>query len=157
MKSPLFLSFITATLLTSCLGNSSPRRESNKPVSPIPEIVGHWDIINVVCNDSLYVRPSDVEPETVQYIDFHCDGTFGISTNCNMIGGKYVFNSDSVSFSSIYITEMACDNMDVEQLLMNLLPRLTTIDVTNDSTIRLNAVSSAYIVLKKPSSERPVF
>lgn len=107
-----------------------------------------WQIENVVVNDTLYARPADIDPDHPQTLTFAA-GTFGIKTNCNTLGGDYTLRGDSIAFANIITTEMACDNMEVETLLMRILPEVNAIDWTNDSVMRLNTPSSAYIVLKK--------
>ncbi len=45
---------------------------------------------------------------------------------------------------------MACDNMDLEEILKKILPAVNTIDCINDSITRLNSTKAdSYIVLKK--------
>ncbi len=112
-------------------------------------IQGQWAIENVVENDSSYVRPSEIAPGVTAYIDFRDDNTFGIMTNCNHIGGQYVQTNDSIKLTDIYATEMACDNMDIEDMLRKVLPMVSTIDCINDSITRLNSETSSYIVLHK--------
>ncbi len=71
-------------------------------------------------------------------------------TNCNHIGGLYHQNADSISLTEISTTEMACDNMELEEMLKKVLPMVNTIDCINDSITRLNSdKSDSYIVLKK--------
>lgn len=140
--------------LTACGGNGGETRENGrtdaaKDAVETPDMSGRWEIVNVVVDDSTYAMPQEIDPDRVQYMNFAEDNTFGINTNCNTIGGTYDQKGDSISFSNMLITEMACDNMDVEQLLMRVLPEVRMIDVTNDSIVRLNAGSPAYIVLKK--------
>ncbi len=117
---------------------------------PVADIRGQWLIENIVENDSSYVRPSEVEQGVTAYIDFRDDYTFGIVTNCNHIGGEYAQNNDSIHFADISTTEMACDNMAIEEMLKKVLPIVNTIDCINDSVARLNTEKGdSYIVLKK--------
>lgn len=43
--------------------------------------------------------------------------------------------------------EMACDNMDVEDILRRVLPNIATIDVQSDSVVRLNGAAPAECIL----------
>ncbi len=144
--------------MISCTGtkqnsDNSPVGNSENIKVTVPAIQGQWDIENVVENDSSYVRPSEIEQGVTAYIDFREDKTFGIMTNCNHLGGQYVKNNDSLRLMDISSTEMACDNMEVEEMLKKVLPLVNTIDCINDSITRLNsAKGDSYIVLKK----RPV-
>lgn len=113
-------------------------------------IQGQWDIENIVENDSSSVRPSEIEQGITAYIDFKEDMTFGIMTNCNHIGGEYIQNNNSLRLTNISSTEMACDNMETEEMLKKILPIVSTIDCINDSITRLNSdKGDSYIVLKK--------
>lgn len=53
------------------------------------------------------------------------DSIFSLSTDCNMINGGFVIANDTLRFENMLVTEMACDNMVVEQDMLRLL---------NDST-----------------------
>ncbi len=140
--------------ITSCTGgnNKSDKSEEgnvdDKEISAI-NIQGQWDIENVVENDSSYVRPSEIEQGITACIDFKEDKTFGIMTNCNHLGGQYVQAYDSIQLKDIFTTEIACDNMELEEMLRKVLPMVNTIDCINDSITRLNSdKSDSYIVLK---------
>ncbi len=141
--------------ISSCSGvsnnpdKSKVGNDGDKEIS-IVNIQGQWDIENVVENDSSYVRPSEIQQGITSYIDFKEDETFGIITNCNHIGGQYHQNADSIILTEISTTEMACDNMELEEMLKRVLPMVNTIDCINDSITRLNSTKGdSYIVLKK--------
>lgn len=52
------------------------------------------------------------------------------------------------------MTEMACDDMRTEDALRRILPRISTIDVQNDSVVRLNGLAPAEcILLRKAKKE----
>lgn len=117
------------------------------------DIHGQWMIENVVENDSSYVRPSEIAPDAVAYIDFKDDSTFGVMTGCNHLGGRYSQSGDSLLLTDMSWTELACDHMELEDMLKKVLPLVRTIDTLNDSITRLNAVDApTYIVLRKPST-----
>ncbi len=117
-----------------------------------PDLQGQWSIVNIVENDSTYVRPDEIEPAASAYIDFKADSTFGIVTNCNHISGRFVQTGDSISFTDISFTELACDNMEIEDMMKKILPQVETVDCINDSITRLNCtVGESYIVLKRSS------
>ncbi len=141
----------------SCTGNKSNKSnvaDSENTEVQIENIQGQWQIENVVENDSSYVRPSEIDPEMTSYIDFRDDNTFGIVTNCNHIGGTYTQSNDSIHLNEIMTTEMACDNMELEEMLKKVLPFVNTIDCLNDSITRLNAdKGESYIVLKKSTQQ----
>lgn len=132
----------------SCAGTMSNSGESTNLIE------GRWTILNVVENDSTFVRPSEIDPEMRAYIDFMADSTFGVNTNCNHLGGRYSVSGDSIQLVDILTTEMACDNMDLEEILKRVLPSVSTIDTINDSITRINTPESgAYIVLQRAVGE----
>ncbi len=137
----------------SCTGSKESQKQaadSENKKEHVENIQGQWLIENVVENDSSYVRPSEIDPGLKSYIDFRDDNTFGIVTNCNHIGGNYSQNNDSIQLTEILTTEIACDNMELEDMLKKVLPEVNTIDCINDSITRLNtAIGESYIVLKK--------
>ncbi len=141
--------------LAACSGSKNTDGNSNveervDAESSLPNIQGQWMIENVVENDSSYVRPSELQPPVAAYIDFKEDNSFGVMTNCNHLGGQYVQSNDSIRLTDISTTEMACDNMEVEEKLKKVLPMVNTIDCLNDSITRLNtSKGDTYIVLKK--------
>ena len=52
------------------------------------------------------------------------------------------------------MTEIACEDMVTEEALRKILPRITTVDVENDSIVKLNSNRPAgYIVLRKAKIE----
>ncbi len=129
--------------------------DSENQKDQVENIQGQWMIENVVENDSTYVRPSEINQGMTSYIDFREDRTFGIVTNCNHIGGEYSQENDSIHLTNISTTEMACDNMELEEMLKKVLPSVNTIDCINDSITRLNTdKGESYIVLRK--SNQPV-
>ncbi len=139
----------------SCTGTKSNKEQtadSENPKEKVENIQGQWLIENVVENDSSYVRPSEIDPAMKSYIDFRDDNTFGIVTNCNHIGGSYSQTNDSIHLTDIMTTEIACDNMELEEMLKKVLPSVNTIDCINDSITRLNTdKGDSYIVLHKSS------
>lgn len=117
-----------------------------------PTLDGQWNLEEIALGDSTRIRPSDGLPE--QYITF-TDNSYSIQTNCNTLAGEYSLVGDSISFGDGLMTEMACENMNVEDALRQLLPVITTVTVENDSTIRLSgATPTDYIVIRKAAVTR---
>lgn len=145
---PVFL------LMASCSGQQNNSLSDTSHVSDTDNAVcisieGQWLLEHVVVNDTLDVRPADVDPEFKLYAHFYNDSTFNFQTGCNAIGGRYVQTGDSIVMSDMLCTEMACQDMRVEELLKDVMPQVKTVDWNNDSIMRLNTQTSAYIVLKK--------
>ncbi len=153
MKSFILTAAATALLLASCSGNSNQTSASEQQNDSIEivenSILGKWNIENVVISDSVYARPAEITPDVDQYISFEADSTYSIVTNCNSINGSYILNGDSIALNAGPATLMACENMQVEDLIKQVLPEISTIDFENDSTLRLNTSGCHYIVLRK--------
>lgn len=145
---PVFL------LMVSCGGQNNKSLSDSSQVSDTDTVAsasieGQWLLEHVVVNDTVEVRPAEDAPEAKLYAYFYNDSTFNFQTGCNAIGGRYVQTADSIFIGDMLCTEMACEDMRVEELLKAVLPQVKTVDWNNDSIIRLNTPASAYIILKK--------
>ncbi len=159
-KSNIALIACAALLIASAIGCSSNKEtKSNKADEEIQieianaDIRGQWFIENIVFSDSDYVRPDETSSSMKQYIVFE-DSTYFIMTNCNSISGSYSVKGDSIRLGDGAMTEMACDDMQTEDALRRILPHISTIDVQNDSVVRLNGSAPAEcILLRKAKTE----
>ena len=156
------ISFIAGAALlmataTGCTGTKeakSDRLDNNaKPQVANADIRGQWYIENIVFSDSDYVRPDETSSSMKQYIVFE-DSTYFIMTNCNSFNGSYTVLGDSINLGGGAVTEVACDDMKTEDALRRILPHISTIDVQNDSVVRLNGLAPAEcILLRKAKTE----
>lgn len=142
---------------TGCTGNKEAKsdRLDKKAKREIAnaDIRGQWYIENIVFSDSDYVRPDETSSSMKQYIVFE-DSTYFIMTNCNSISGSYTVKGDSIKLCDGAMTEMACDDMRTEDALRRILPHISTIDIQNDSVVRLNGSAPAEcILLRKAKNE----
>lgn len=144
-------------MAAGCSGNKEAK--SNKTDSKVQaeianaDIRGQWYIENIVFSDSDYVRPDETSSSMKQYIVFE-DSTYFIMTNCNSFNGSYTVKGDSIALGDGAMTEMACDDMRTEDALRRILPHISTIDVQNDSVVRLNGtVPPECILLRKAKNE----
>lgn len=139
-----------AAMVAGCSGNNGKEtivaENQSRPEAQRVDLRGQWFIENIVFSDSDYVRPNEVAQGAKQYIVFD-DSTYYIMTNCNSISGTYTMNGDSITLGDGAMTEMACDNMDTENALRRILPRISTIDVQNDTVVRLNGTEPAECIL----------
>lgn len=135
---------------TGCSGNKDEKvvNASNTAQTEVvnADIRGQWYIENIVFSDSDYVRPDETSSSMKQYIVFE-DSTYFIMTNCNSFNGSYTVKGDSIILGDGIMTEMACDDMQTEDALRRILPRISTIDVQNDSVLRLNGSAPAECIL----------
>lgn len=159
-KSNIALYACAALLIASTIGCSSNKETKSNNADEETQIKianadirGQWFIENIVFNDSNYVRPDETSSSMKQYIVFE-DSTYFIMTNCNSISGSYSVKGDSIRLGDGAMTEMACDDMQTEDALRRILPHISTIDVQNDSVVRLNgSVPAECILLRKAKTE----
>lgn len=139
-----------AAIATGCSGNNGREtivaENQSRPEAQRVDLRGQWFIENIVFSDSDYVRSDEAAQGAKQYVVFD-DSTYYIMTNCNSISGTYTMNGDSITLGDGAMTEMACDNMDTENALRRILPRISTIDVQNDTVVRLNGTEPAECIL----------
>lgn len=155
------MSLMGAALLmamaTGCSGNKEAKavNADNAVQTEVAnaDIRGQWYIENIVFSDSDYVRPDETSSSMKQYIVFK-DSTYFIMTNCNSISGSYTVKGDTITLGDGAMTEMACDDMRTEDALRRILPHISTVDVQNDSVVRLNGSTPAEcILLRKAKTE----
>lgn len=156
------ISFIAIAALlmataTGCKGNKEAKADKLDNIAKTEvantDIRGQWYIENIVFSDSDYVRPDETSSSIKQYIVFE-DSTYFIMTNCNSFNGPYTVKGDSIKLGDGAMTEMACDDMRPEEAIRRILPRISTIDVQNDSVVRLNGLAPAEcILLRKAKTE----
>lgn len=156
------ISFIAGVILflimtTGCSGNKETKSdragEEIQTEVANADIRGQWYIENIIFSDSDYVRPDETSSSMKQYIVFE-DSTYFIMTNCNTFNGSYTVKGDSIKLGDGTMTEMACDDMQTEDALRRILPHISTIDVQNDSVVRLNGLAPAEcILLRKAKTE----
>lgn len=77
------------------------------------------------------------------------DNTFSLSTDCNMINGEFGITNDTIRFSNMLVTEMACDNMIVEQNMLRLLNDSTAYAICHGDTLAFTApyIGSAIFIV----------
>lgn len=155
MNKKYFAAMFVALLATACTGNKANNADStavagnDSTTVAAPDLKGEWDIENIVFSDSDYVRPDETSSSMKPYIIFE-DSTYFIMTNCNSISGSYTVKGDSIKLSDGAMTEMACDDMQTEDALRRILPRIATIDVQYNSGVRLiGSAPAEWILLRK--------
>lgn len=138
--------------MASCTGNKKPVSITAEDVScktADVDINGQWYIESIVSGDSAAIRPYERSASAHQYFEF-ADSTYDIMTNCNAFHGTLTINGDSIRLDNGIMTEIACEDMATEDALRRILPKIVTVGVENDSTVRLNsATPSEYILLRK--------
>lgn len=151
----VYISCLAAiAILSACTGSKNDNQESVDAAennSNVAEaITGEWSIENIVVNDSLNARPAETNPDNILQFTFNNDGSFGATTTCNSLGGEYKVNGDSIIFNNVLKTEMACEDMTIETLLAQVINDANSIDMENDSILRINCINDGeYLILKR--------
>lgn len=148
MKYFKYVVLAAAALALGACSHKAGEAEATAPAEQTNALAGEWKIDDVVVNDSLRVTREDIE-SGVQSVTFGTDSSYVINTNCNTIQGSYTLTGDSLTLEPGLMTEMACENMRVEELLRVLLPELKTVSMENDSVTRLNSDREGYVILKR--------
>lgn len=152
-----FITGVALLMAAGCSGNKEVKsdRLDDKAKTEVTDadIRGQWYIENIVFSDSDYVRPDETSSSMKPYIVFE-DSTYFIMTNCNSISGSYTVKGDSITLGDGAMTEMACDDMQTEDALRQILPHISTIDVQYNSGMRLIGSSQVeYILLRRAKTE----
>lgn len=155
MNKRFLIGFAGLALLASCGSNKSVNSGNDSIAEETAvanaEVNGQWVIKSINLNDSVKILTADVTPDSKQTITFEEDSYF-IQTNCNTISGGYSIKGDSITLGDGIMTEMACDNMAVEDALRSILHNIVTVNFENDSTARLNTNQpGVYMELSKAS------
>ena len=154
MKKLLIISAMSAALLCSCGGNGAADKADDTACDSVKcnmrKLPGKWNFV-AIANDSINLDEAFIDSIGAgQGIVFGQDSTFSVVTNCNRIGGSYTATCDSIAFGDGFMTEMACDNMQVEDAVRFILSKLNAYTVESDSILRLTPDdANCYIVLKK--------
>ncbi len=82
------------------------------------------------------------------------DNTFSLSTDCNMINGEFGITNDTIRFKNILVTEMACDNMIVEQNMLRLLNDSTAYAMCHGDTLKFTAPYIGSAIFIKQEDKR---
>lgn len=129
----LLLLTLEALSLTEDEPVSSPVREDELFVG---QPFGTFEVKGIEYPDSLTILPSFIDPDNKTTITFG-DGTFTVTTGCNTITGRLILNDEGLYFRDITRTETVCDDMTVENAILEILPEINCIGRYNDSITSL--------------------
>jgi heat shock protein HslJ len=90
----------------------------------------------------------DSHPITLSFTE---DGAGGTAA-CNGYGGSYSISGDTITFSELFQTEMACfpeETMESERRYLEALTRVETISITEE-TLTLSGVDTELTLVKLP-------
>lgn len=95
---------------------------------------------------------SAVEPFVT--LSFDEQGGAGGNGGCNVYGGSYSLDGDSITFDGLFSTMMACPALDVEQAFFAALSSATTFALTDDGlVIRYGDADDQLVFVPGPALE----
>lgn len=102
------------------------------------ELSGKWRIVEYKCiATSAPIGLSQV-PDNFDYsLEFDNQGNVICNTGCNLVSGQYTVKGDELTFLEITSTEMACEDMLVEESVKHILPVIKTFEIKNDTILFL--------------------
>lgn len=97
---------------------------------------GTFEVKGIEYPDSLTILPSFIDPDNKTTITFG-DGTFTVTTGCDTITGRLILNDEGLYFRDITRTETVCEDMTVENAILEILPEINCVGHYNDSITSL--------------------
>ncbi len=93
-----------------------------------------WILEKAIYNDGKEFLPKKQDSFSIM---FDKNGTFSAKTDCNNIGGNYVYNENQLSFKDIVHTEKYCA-LSEEKTFIDLIENTQTYLINNDGKLILN-------------------
>lgn len=94
----------------------------------------HLDSYRIDCESTQFDGTSNYK------LSFNApDNAFSLSTDCNMINGEFGITGNTIRFKNVLVTEMACENMIVEQNMLRLLNDSTAYAICHGDTLTFTA------------------
>lgn len=121
----LTLLFVTVIGLVSC----------NDPSDDILHVKWRLEKYNCIATSSYGLTQVNDESEYILQLDN--TGVFSCTTDCNTISGSFEKSKNSLKFSDISFTELACDDMMMERSIVFNLPSIKSYEITDDAILVL--------------------
>ena len=84
------------------------------------------------------------------YLKFNTDSSFNGMAGCNHVSGKYILKGTSIRFSNIISTKMACDKLEQESAMLQLLENtVSAYTVDNKSLLLRDGASNIVFYASK--------
>lgn len=96
-----------------------------------------WRLQKYNCIATSSYGLTQVNEESEYILQLDNTGVFSCTTDCNTISGSFEKSKNSLKFSSISFTELACDNMMIERSIVFILPSIKSYEITDDSILVL--------------------
>lgn len=136
MKSIFYIMTLASIALGACTSTNKSADNGEKHMPASTGLQGEWrlDSYRIDCESTQFDATSNYK------LSFNeSDNTFSLSTDCNIINGEFGTSNDTIRFKSTFITEMACDNMIVEQNMLRMLNDSTAYAVCHGDTLAFTA------------------
>lgn len=86
-------------------GDTTIEMKDREVVEPDQALVGPtWVLTSIITGDAV----SSIPEEIIATVTFKEDGSLDISPGCNSGGGTYTVDGETITFSEIFLTRMAC-------------------------------------------------
>jgi len=136
MKLPNWTILFIGLLLLSCDKNTSAG------------LSGKWRIVEYKCIATSAPIDLSQVPENFDYsLEFDNQGNVICNTGCNLVSGQYIVKGDKLAFPEITSTEMACEDMLMEESVKHIFPVIKAFEIKNDSVLFLKDADS-HILMK---------
>lgn len=148
MKKHLLFGIAAVALMSSCStktesdNQTDATQQATTQTTPQNSVKGSWTIQEIALTEGNKIVPAGIQTVTFT------DSTYSFATNCNSIHGDYTLTGDSLTLMPGLMTEMACDDMTVEDALRTLIPAVNAVSAQADSVLRLSTSDpDVYIIL----------
>lgn len=100
-------------------------------------LYGEWRLEKYNCIATSSYGLTQVNENCDYVLQLDNNGVFSCTTDCNTISGIFEKNKNSLKFSGISYTELACDDMMVERSIVFNLSSIKSYEITDDSILVL--------------------
>ena len=100
-------------------------------------LYGEWRLEKHNCIATSSYGLTQVNENCDYVLQLDNNGVFSCTTDCNTISGIFEKNKNSLKFSGISYTELACDDMMVERSIVFNLSSIKSYEITDDSILVL--------------------
>ena len=92
-----------------------------------------WMWVQTTYSDGTVIAPATTT-ESAFVLNFASDGSVGIATDCNSMGGSYSVKDNQITFSDMFATEMYCEGSQ-EQVFADMLNQVQSFFFSNQGEL----------------------
>lgn len=146
-KKNIFIVLILSIFLISIVYGAGSCKAGNG----VTQLSGDWTVIMV---DDLELNPEDVSKGS-PFIRFDpSEGMISGNTGCNDFTGDAVYTDNTIEIGGITRTEIACQNMEIEERLLKILDnKIVTFSLDGDTLVLNNTAGKLTLILKSTGQE----